>query len=175
MPKGTTYKLKVMYPSRSSSYFLKTSVILFKLIQAWTNRSKLIAFSPLRSYVLNNNLTNPGPSLYPKLTKASWNSSNEMLPLRSASNRSNRLRHAVRKPQRPLETNQHSSSIRTKWGVEKTTHLNSSKLILLFRSASNILIIILTVCGSKGLQSPLTSALFSSSSLNCPLLSRSTL
>ena len=42
---GNTHKLNVIYPSRSSSYFLNTSVILFKLIQACTNKSKLSPFS----------------------------------------------------------------------------------------------------------------------------------
>lgn len=41
----STYKLNVIYPSRSVSYFLKTSVILFKLIQACTNKSKLSTLS----------------------------------------------------------------------------------------------------------------------------------
>jgi hypothetical protein len=40
-----TYKLSVIYPSRSSSYLLNTSVILFRLMQACTKRSKLSPFS----------------------------------------------------------------------------------------------------------------------------------
>lgn len=51
---------------------------------------------------------------------------------------------------------------------------NSSKLIVPFRSASNIRIIMRTVCGSNLLQSPLTSAFCNSGSLSWPLLSRST-
>jgi len=39
-----THKLNVIYPSRSESYFLNTSVILFKLMHACTNRSKLSTF-----------------------------------------------------------------------------------------------------------------------------------
>lgn len=44
-----TYKLNVMYPSLSSSYFLNTSVIRFRLMHACTNKSKLMAFWPPRS------------------------------------------------------------------------------------------------------------------------------
>ena len=40
-----THKLNVIYPSRSESYRLNTSVILFRLMQACTNRSKLSTFS----------------------------------------------------------------------------------------------------------------------------------
>jgi len=42
-------KESVINPSLSSSYFLKTSVILFRLIQLCTKRSKLIAPLPLLS------------------------------------------------------------------------------------------------------------------------------
>jgi hypothetical protein len=57
-----TYKDKVIYPSRSSSYFLKTSVILFRLMQLCTNKSKLMAPSFLLSKVLNKVSTKPGLS-----------------------------------------------------------------------------------------------------------------
>lgn len=48
-PVKNSSKLNVMYPSRSSSYLLKTSVIRFKIIQLCTNKSKLILPSPLLS------------------------------------------------------------------------------------------------------------------------------
>lgn len=51
---------------------------------------------------------------------------------------------------------------------------NSSKLILPSLSASNIRIIILTVCGSKLVKSPLTSAFPSSRSVNWPTPATST-
>jgi hypothetical protein len=97
-----TYKLNVIYPSLSSSYFLNTSVILFRLIHAWTKRSKLSAFRPLRSYVWYSNVTKPCDRRYPNATRASLNSAKEMVPLWSASKRSKRERQAERKPQRPL-------------------------------------------------------------------------
>ena len=91
-----------MYPSRSSSYFLNTSVMRLRLMHACTNRSKLMLLSPRRSYVLYRSWTNCGESRYPNATSASVNSRYEMEPERSASKRSKRLRQAERKPQRPL-------------------------------------------------------------------------
>lgn len=76
------------------------------------------------------------------------NSSNEMVPLRSTSKRSNSLRHSVRKPHRPLCARCQSCLVcdsREKEG----THQNSSKDMVPLRSTSNMRIIILTVCGSK--------------------------
>lgn len=140
-----------MYPSLSSSYFLKTSVIRFKLMQLWTKRSKLIAPSRLLSKVLNRVSTNGGLSLYPNATSALVYSSKLILPLLSASNRSKRDRQAARKPQRPQ---------------------NSSKPMVPERSLSNIRIIIFTVCGSKEDQSPFTSAARSSFSVRWPVPGR---
>jgi len=117
-------KDKVIKPSLSSSYFLKTSVILFKLMQLCTKRSKLIAPSPLLSYVLKRISTNWGVNLYPKATSALVYSSIWIFPLLSVSNRSKRERHAAKNPQRPQ---------------------NSSKPIVPERFVSNIRIIILTV------------------------------
>jgi hypothetical protein len=97
-----TYKLNVIYPSLSSSYFLNTSVILFRLIHAWTKRSKLRAFRPLLSYVWYSKVTKPWDRRYPKATRASLNSAKEIVPLWSASKRSKRERQAERKPHRPL-------------------------------------------------------------------------
>jgi len=146
-------KDNVIYPSRSSSYFLKTSVIRFKLMQLCTKRSKLIAPSRLLSKVLNKVSTNGGLSLYPNATSAFVYSSKLILPLLSASNRSNKDRQAARKPQRPQ---------------------NSSKPIVPERSLSNMRIIIFTVCGSKEDQSPFTSAARSSFSVRWPVPSLST-
>lgn len=104
-----TYKLNVIYPSRSLSNLLKTSVILFKEIQACTKRSKDKTFSrtfssprPLEwdfAYVENKRLTNCGERRYPKATRESSNSRREMLPEWSVSKRSKRVRQAERKPQ----------------------------------------------------------------------------
>ncbi|KAI7165111.1 hypothetical protein KC349_g229 [Hortaea werneckii] len=133
MTRHTTYKLNVIYPSRSTSYFLNTSVIRLSEMHACTNRSKLSTrsltpSSPrprdlVRANVLNSNCTNCGLRRYPKATRASSNSRRLMLPLRSVSKRSKRARQAARKPQSPQ---------------------NSSKLIVPLRSVSNIRIIILT-------------------------------
>jgi hypothetical protein len=143
-----SYNERVIYPSLSSSYFLNTSVILFKLIQLCTKRSKLIApFRPL-SYVLNNVSTKPGLSRYPKATKAFVYSVKLILPLLSASNRSKSDRQAARNPHRPQ---------------------NSSNPIAPDRSLSNMRIIILTVWGSKDDQSPFTRAAPSSFSVSCPV------
>lgn len=49
------------------------------------------------------------------------------------------------------------------------TYQNSSNPIVPLLSTSNILIIILTVCGSKLVQSPLTNAAFNSFSDSCPV------
>lgn len=51
----------------------------------------------------------------------------------------------------------------------ESAYQNSSKLMLPSLSASNILIIIFTVCESKLVKSPFTSALPSSLSLNWPV------
>jgi len=133
----TTYKDNVIYPSLSSSYFLNTSVILFKLIQLCTNRSKLIAPSFLLSNVRNSVSTNGGLSRYPNATNALLYSFGLMFPLLSASNRSKSPRQAARNPQSPQ---------------------NSWKPIVPERSLSNMRIIIRTVSGSKDDQSPFTSA-----------------
>lgn len=143
-----TYKDNVIYPSLSSSYFLKTSVILFKLIQLCTNRSKLIAPSFLLSKVLNRVSMNGGLSLYPNATNALLYSFGLIFPLLSASNRSNSPRHAARNPHSPQ---------------------NSWKPIVPERSLSNMRIIMRTVSGSKEDQSPLTSAAPSSRAESCPL------
>lgn len=143
-----TYKDSVIYPSLSSSYFLNTSVMRFKLIQLCTKRSKLIASSLRLSYDLNMVFTNFGVSRYPKATSAFEYSSTLMFPLRSASNRSNSDRHAARNPQRPQ---------------------NSSNPMDPDRSVSNIRIIMRTVCVSNAVQSPLTSAAPSSRSVSWPL------
>jgi hypothetical protein len=52
---------------------------------------------------------------------------------------------------------------------ENRTYQNSSKLILPLLSTSNIRIIILTVCKSKLVKSPFTSAFPNSLSVNCPV------
>ena len=49
LPVRNSSKLKVIYPSLSSSYRLNTSVILFSMIQLCTNKSKLIRSLPLLS------------------------------------------------------------------------------------------------------------------------------
>lgn len=51
----------------------------------------------------------------------------------------------------------------------KGNYQNSSKLILPLLSTSNIRIIILTVCKSKLVKSPFTSAFPSSLSVSCPV------
>jgi hypothetical protein len=93
----------VTYPSRSSSYFLKTSVILFKLMQDCTKRSKLMPrpWTGLRSrYVLYKMLTKGGDSRYPKAVIALEYSCSDIRPLLSSSNFSKSVRQAARKRQR---------------------------------------------------------------------------
>lgn len=141
-------KLSVMYPSRSSSYFLNTSVMRFKLIHACTNKSKLSTPSLRLSYVRNSKSTNPSDRRYRNATSAFWNSSRWIVPERSVSKRSKSVRHEARKDHRPQ---------------------NSSKPMEPDRSLSNMRIIIRTVCGSKAVQSPLTRAAESSFSESCPV------
>jgi hypothetical protein len=117
-------------------------------MQLCTKRSKLIAPSPLLSYVLKRISTNWGLNLYPKATSALVYSSIWIFPLLSVSNRSKSERHAARNPQRPQ---------------------NSSKPIVPERFVSNMRIIILTVWGSNDDQSPFTRAARSSFSLSWPL------
>lgn len=97
-----THKLSVINPSRSVSYRLNTSVILFKLIHACTNRSKLNTPRPFRSYASNSCRTYAGVRRYPKAVKAEVNSSREMVPELSTSKRSKRVRQEERKDQRAL-------------------------------------------------------------------------
>ena len=140
-------KLNVTNPSLSSSCFLKASVILFKLIQACTNRSKLkLPFFPL-SNALNKNPTKLSLNRYPNATNAALNSSIEILPLRSASKRSKSVRQEAKKAQSPQ---------------------NSGKEIVPLREVSNMRIMSVTVCGSKAVQSPFTRAAESSVSLRWP-------
>ncbi len=96
-PVKNSSKLNVIYPSRSSSYFLKTSVILFKIIQLCTNKSKLILPCPLLSYVVYISSTNEGESRYPNAISAFVYSEKEMLPLPSSSKRSKSCRQEARK------------------------------------------------------------------------------
>ena len=60
------------------------------------------------------------------------------------------------------------------YGGKRVVYQNSSKPMVPLLSMSNILIIILTVCGSKLVKSPFTSAARSSFSVNWPVPDLST-
>jgi len=127
-------KLRVMYPSLSVSYRLKTSVIRFRVIHACTKTSKLIpeSCSPLGdglprlllSNVVNKTPTKGWLSLYPNAIIAFPNSCRLIRPLPSSSNRSNNSRQEARNCQSPT---------------------NSSNPTRPFPSLSNIRTIIVTV------------------------------
>ena len=97
------------------------------------------------------------------------------MPLVSSSKRSKRVRQAARNAHRRLK-----SGVSEQYVVEVVcdgkvnAYQNSSKPMVPLLFESNILIIIFTVCKSKLVQSPLTSAAPNSLSDNCPLPSLST-
>lgn len=77
IPVRNCSKLRVIKPSRSWSYRLKTSVIRLSTMQLCTNKSKLMRPCPVLSYVVYIMLTKVGERRYPNATKALLYSSME--------------------------------------------------------------------------------------------------